>query len=145
MPVSSSRPVSTTAARRARRGPLAPEPEPDRATDPAVPVRRVLVVDDDPMVRHAYRLLLSRLDGFEVCGDARDGADDDRRRRRLAGLQPDSDERAFFAAQSNHYGQRRQFETGLRVRPRRRREFSERNHRRQQHALRDDRHEHFRR
>lgn len=48
--------------------------------------RRVLVVDDDPMVRHAYTLLLSRLDGFEVCGDARDGAEGI---ERYAALQPD--------------------------------------------------------
>jgi DNA-binding NarL/FixJ family response regulator len=34
---------------------------------------RILVADDSDVVRHAIRTLLSKEDGFEVCGEARDG------------------------------------------------------------------------
>jgi two-component system response regulator len=34
---------------------------------------RVLVVDDDPMVREAYRMFLTRHEGHEVVGEARNG------------------------------------------------------------------------
>lgn len=36
---------------------------------------RVLIVDDDPLVREAYRAFLAHLDGFELCGEARTGAE----------------------------------------------------------------------
>ncbi|HSO70839.1 MAG TPA: response regulator transcription factor [Arachnia sp.] len=36
-------------------------------------VRRILVVDDDPMVREAYRTFFSRHSDYEVVGEARDG------------------------------------------------------------------------
>ncbi len=35
--------------------------------------RRILVVDDDPVVREAYRSFFSRHEDFEVVGEARDG------------------------------------------------------------------------
>lgn len=35
--------------------------------------RRILVADDDPMVREAYRMFFSRHDTLEVVGEARDG------------------------------------------------------------------------
>ena len=34
---------------------------------------RVLVADDDPMVREAYRMFLTRHDNYEVVGEARNG------------------------------------------------------------------------
>ena len=34
---------------------------------------RVLVVDDDPMVREAYRMFLARHNDHEVVGEARNG------------------------------------------------------------------------
>ena len=34
---------------------------------------RVLVADDDPMVREAYRMFLTRNDNHEVVGEARNG------------------------------------------------------------------------
>jgi DNA-binding NarL/FixJ family response regulator len=34
---------------------------------------RILVADDSDVVRHAIRTLLLKEDGFEVCGEARDG------------------------------------------------------------------------
>ncbi len=36
---------------------------------------RVLVTDDDPLVREAYRTFFGRQPDFEVCGEARDGAE----------------------------------------------------------------------
>ena len=40
-----------------------------------MPVRSVLVVDDNPVVRHALCELFTREAGFEVCGEAEDGRD----------------------------------------------------------------------
>lgn len=37
------------------------------------PVRRILVVDDDPVVREAYRTFFSRHADYQVVGEARDG------------------------------------------------------------------------
>lgn len=37
-------------------------------------VRRVLVVDDEPLARQRLARLLERSDGFELCGEAADGA-----------------------------------------------------------------------
>ena len=38
-------------------------------------LRRILVVDDDPLVRAACTRFLSRQEGLEVCGEARDGVE----------------------------------------------------------------------
>lgn len=47
---------------------------------------RILVADDSDAVRHAIRTLLSKENGFEVCGEARDGLEALQRAREL---QPD--------------------------------------------------------
>jgi DNA-binding NarL/FixJ family response regulator len=36
---------------------------------------RILVTDDDPLVREAYRAFFSHSDEFDVCGEARNGAE----------------------------------------------------------------------
>lgn len=38
-------------------------------------VHRILITDDDPVVREAYRAFFSHQTEFEVCGEARDGAE----------------------------------------------------------------------
>src|SRR5258705_336120 len=60
-----------SAPRRPARGRL---PGPGRAADQrGVQLIRVVLADDQVLVRAGFRLLLETEDGFEVCGEAADG------------------------------------------------------------------------
>ena len=49
-------------------------PDPPPAPDPTTPPVRILLVDDEPLVRQGMRMILEAADDLEVVGEAGDGA-----------------------------------------------------------------------